>query len=229
MTDANNRDEFPTRRESDLLLQQVTASTEERLNSHRREHEAEAVALDLAMAHTKLIQDQHNIAHEAAHTAHAEKHGAEDLAVSTALRAVATERQIHATAHEKEHEGHQREHGLNNLAIDKAEAATDKRFGVANGYREQINEMVRHLASRESVEALSKDHDRRFEDFRKEREARLDGIRHQIEILEKGVVKAEGRGLGQGAVVAYIVTAVGLVGGILAILIILSNVLTTSA
>ncbi len=226
MTDATHRDDFPTRRESDLLLQQVTASTEERLESHRREHAAEGVALDLAMAHTKLVQDQHNETHEAAHIAHAEKHGAEAHAVTTALKADANERRIHAEAHDREHHGHQREHGLNNLAIDKAEAATDKRFGVANGYKDQINEMVRHLASRESVEALSKDHDRRFEDFRKEREARLDGIRHQIEILEKGVVKAEGRGIGQGAVVAYIITAVGLVGSLLAIVIVMANVLS---
>ncbi len=226
MTDATHRDDFPTRRESDLLLQQVTASTEERLESHRREHEAEAVALNLALAHTKLVQDQHNFTHADAHTAHAEKHGAEDLAVSTALRAVATERQIHATAHEKEHDGHQREHGLNNQAIDKAEAATDKRFATTNAYREQISDMIRSLASRDSVDVITKDVDRRFEEARKDRERRHEELRLAIITLERTDVKAEGRGLGQGAVVAYIVTAVGLVGSILAILIVMANVLS---
>ncbi len=226
MTDATNRDEFPTRRESDLLLQQVTASTEERLESHRREHEQQQVAIDLAMAAARQMQDQHNIGHEAAHVAHAEKHGAEDLAVQTALTAVGRERAIHAEAHERDHVGHQREHGLNNLAIDKAESATDKRFSVANGYKEQINELVRTLASRDSVDVITKDVDRRFEESRKDRERRHEELRLAISTLERTDVKAEGKGIGQGAMVAYIVTAVGLVGSVLAILIVLSNVVT---
>ncbi len=226
MTDATNRDEFPTRRESDLLLQQVTASTEERLEAHRREHAAEAVALDLAMAHTKLVQDQHNIAHEAAHVAHQEKHESEGLAVTTALRADSNERRIHADAHDREHHGHQREHGLNNLAIDKAESATDKRFASSNAFREQLNDVIRSLAPKETLEVFIKDVDRRFEESRKDRERRHEELRLAITTLERTDVKAEGKGIGQGATVAYIVTAVGLVGSVLAIVIVLSNVLT---
>ncbi len=226
MTDPTNRDEFPTRRESDLLLQQVTASTEERLESHRREHAAEGVALGLAMASAKQMQDQHNETHDAAHIAHTEKHGSEELAVQTALIAVSRERAIHAGAHEKEHDGHQREHGLNNLAIDKAESATDKRFSTTNAYREQINDLIRNLATRDSVDVIIKDVDRRFEESRKDRERRHEELRLAITSLERSDVKAEGKGIGQGATVAYIVTAVGLVGSVLAIVIVLSNVLT---
>ncbi len=226
MTDATHRDDFPTRRESDLLLQQVTASTEERLESHRREHAAEGVALGLAMASAKQMQDQHNETHEAAHIAHQEKHASEAHAVSTALKADSNERKIHSEAHDREHSGHQREHGLNNQAIDKAEAATDKRFATTNAYREQISDMIRSLASRDSVEVITKDVDRRFEEARKDRERRHEELRLAIITLERTDVKAEGRGLGQGAVVAYIVTAVGLVGSILAILIVMANVLS---
>lgn len=220
----NDRDEFPTRRESDLLLQQVTASTEERLNAHRREHEAEAVALDLAMTHTKLIQDQHNIAHESAHIAHAEKHTAEALAVTTALRADSNERKIHTEAHDREHSSHMREHSLNNLAIDKAESANDKRFSSTNAYREQLNDVIRQLAPKETLEVFIKDVDRRFEESRKDRERRHEELRQAITTLERTDVKAEGRGIGQGAMIAYIVTAISVLGS----LIVLVNLLTAS-
>ncbi len=174
---------------------------------HQREHDAEADALDKALAADRAQQAEHNLAHEKAHQAHEEKHIAENEAVKTALDAVARERSIHATAHEKEHDGHQREHGLNNLAIEKAEAANDKRFGAANGYREAFEGRVREAATKEAVEGLHKELDRR------------------IQALERNDVKTEGLRTGQGAIVAYIVTAVGLVGSILAIIIVIANVL----
>ncbi len=141
-------------------------------------------------------------------SAHAEKHGAEGVAITTALKAVATEREIHAKAHEKEHEGHQREHGLNNQAIDKAEAANDKRFDAANGLRGVYEARINAAATKEAVEDLRKELDRR------------------IGVVERNDVKAEGKGMGQGATVAYIVTAVGLVGSVLAIIIVVSNALS---
>ncbi len=224
---ADDGDAYLSRRESDILIQQGMQASEDRVEAHRQEHAAEAVALGLAMAAAKEMQDQHNTAHESAHVAHHEKHASEGTAVKTALAAVATEREIHAKAHEKEHDGHQREHGLNNLAIDKAESANDKRFSSTNAYREQLNEMIRQLAPKEALDVFVKDVDRRFEESRKDRERRHEELRHAISALERTDVKAEGKGIGQGAVVAYIVTAIGLVGSVLAIVIVLSNALTT--
>ncbi len=189
---------FLTRREAEILISQ------------------NAAAIGLAMTVAQQQQHAHNTAHESAHVAHAEKHTSENVAVNTALTAVAKERSIHAEAHERDHAGHQREHGLNNLAIDKAEQANDKRFTATNGYREQIDAVVRTLASKDALDAIEKELDRRFED-----------MRTAISILERTDVKAEGRGIGQGSMVAYIVTAVGLVGSILAIVIVIANVLTT--
>lgn len=223
MTD--NGDAYLTHREADILTEQSERADEERLEAHRREHEQERVALTLAMALTQKQHDAHNEAHDDAHTSHAEKHVSENVAVQTALAAVARERTIHAEAHERDHAGHQREHALNNLAIDKAEAATDKRFASSNAFREQLNDMIRQLAPKETLEVFVKDVDRRFEESRKDRERRHEELRQAISILERTDVKAEGKGMGQGAMVTYIVTAVGLVGSLLAIVIVLSNVL----
>lgn len=201
---------YLTRRETELLFESGAVASAERLADHRREHDDEANALDKALAAEKALRDAHDVAHDAAHESHEEKHVAEGEAVKTALVAVAKERSIHAEAHERDHVGHQREHTLANLAIDKAEAATDKRFSGANAYREQISDMVRNLASRESVDVFVKEVDRRFED-----------MRVSIRALETTDVKAEGKGLGQSAVIAYIVAGVSIIGS----LVVLSNLL----
>ena len=210
-----DEDRFLSRREADTLV-------EARLTAHRREHEQSAEAIGLALEAAQDKQDLHNVAHDAAHEAHEEKHNAEAEAVKTALAAVARERTIHADAHERDHVAHQREHSLANLAIDKAETANDKRFAGTNAYREQINDMVRNLASRESVDTLNKEIDRRFEEQRKDTERRHEEMRNAIAMLERTDVKAEGKGLGQSAVIAYIVAGVSILGS----LVVLSNLMT---
>jgi len=184
---------YLTRREAELLVESTAAAAAERLATHRRE------------------QDAHDVTHDKAHEAHEEKHKGENEAIKTALSAVARERDIHAAAHEKEHEGHQRMHGLNNLAIDKAEQATDKRFISSNGWREQLDGMVRQTATKESIESHVKEIDRRFED-----------VRLSLRALETTDVKAEGKGLGQSAVIAYIVAGVSILGS----LVVLMNLVT---
>ncbi len=212
MPEQENNDDL-SRREAELLVKANDDLLDERLDAHRREHSQQNEAIDKALASEKAQSDQHNIAHDKAHDAHEEKHKSESEAIKTALTAVGAERKIHAEAHTKEHEGHQREHGLNNLAIDKAEQANDKRFGAANAYREQIDNMIRLLASKEALESLQKEVDRRFED-----------VRLSLGTLEKTDVKAEGKGLGQSALIAYIVAGVSLLGS----LVVLSNLLTAA-
>ncbi len=223
----DNENGYLTRREAELMVDTGSAASAERLDNHRREHNQEGEALDRALTAEKVLRGAHDVAHAAAHESHDDKHNSEGQAVRTALAAVDRERIIHAGAHEREHTGHQREHALANLAIEKAESATDKRFASTNAYREQINDMIRNLASRELVDGLVKDVDRRFEEQRKDTERRHEELRHAIATLERTDVKAEGRGLGQGAVVAYIVTAFGLISVVLGIVIVLSNVLTS--
>lgn len=237
-----DEDRFLTRREADVLIAQGAQAQSDRMavaererhthdevhdaahEAHAEKHAAENRAVDAALVAEREQGREHNLAHAKAHDAHEEKHAASETAVRTALAAVAREREIHASAHVKEHEGHLREHALNNLAIDKAEAANDKRFTATNAFRETFETRVQAGATKESVDALRKELDRRFEDIRKEREAALDGLRHQVATLEKTDVKAEGRGLGQGALVAYIVTAISILGS----LIVIVNLLTAA-
>ncbi|MBA3403956.1 MAG: hypothetical protein H0U13_04585 [Gemmatimonadaceae bacterium] len=172
-------DNFLTRREADILIRQAEHSAAERFDTHQR-------------------------AHDAAHKAHDEKHISTEKGIGTALDAVDRERRIHAEAHTKEHDGHQREHAQNNQAIDKAEAANDKRFAGANAFRETFEARIQASATKDAVESLRQEFDRR------------------TTVLERNDVKAEGRGLGQGALVAYILSGVGFLGS----MIVLANFFT---
>ncbi len=219
---------YLTRREAEILIANAAARQDDRAAAHAREHKQETEAIDKALVAKSEQQQQHNEAHDKAHDSHEEKHRAENEAIGTALAALDRERKIHAEAHDREHLGHQREHGLNNLAIDKAEAATDKRFTAVNGTRDQMSDLIRSLASKDTVDGLANDHSRRWEELRKELDRRFEEQRAAISALQLGDSKQEGRGLGQAATIALIVTAVGFVGTVLGIVIVISNVATTA-
>lgn len=208
-------DDFLTRREAEVLLESNRMLGAQAFEAHKREHEAEGEAVAAAIVVSDRERRAHEVAHDREHNLHSEKHGVETKAVATALEAVARERSIHAEAHERDHQGHQREHVAAQLAIDKAERATDQRFHSTNQFREQLNEVIRTLTTKDAFDTFQKDANRRFE------EQRL-----AITNLEKGDAGDKGKGIGQGSVVAYIVTAVGVVGGFLGILIVVANFAT---
>lgn len=230
-------DHFLTLREAERLIVATAATQVERFEAHLSAHRQEAEALDKALAAESKLELQHNTAHDKAHDSHEEKHAAEEQAVKAALDGLDRERAIHSMAHDRAHESHQREHGLNNLAIDKAESATDKRFISVNGTRAQMEDMLRTLTSQDAFNALAadfvryreesrKDQDRRFEEIRLERERRFAEVHLAITNIEKGDVKGEGKELGRNAMVALIVGAIGLVGTVLGILVVASNLAT---
>lgn len=190
-------DEYASRREVDQALE-----------AHRLIHEQENVALGLALQHEAERETQHREAHEDAHKAHDEKHIIEGKAVTTALEAVNRERSIYAQAHEREHLSGQ-------LAIDKAEQANDRRFSSVNATREQMSDILRTLATKESVDSLAKLVQDRYETNRA-----------SIVNLEKGDVKTEGKEMGRNTMVAIIVTAVTLVGTIVSAFVIIANFAT---
>ncbi len=205
ISDNPHDDDFLLRREADILIAQTATAAALALEVHRREHISEEKALDRAL-HAVHEQDrEHRLAHTAAHDSHEEKHKSEGQSVVTALEAVARERRIHAEAHEREHTGHLEIHKLNNLAIEKAEGANDKRFNAANGYREAYESRVNSAASKEALDGLRKEMDRR------------------LITLETNDAKAEGKGLGQSALTAYVVAGLSIIGS----LIVVVNLLTT--
>lgn len=187
---------FLTRREAELLLAAGARAQEERFVSHQHEHAQQDQVLQTALAVVQSRQEAHNLAHDREHQAHGGTHDAENKAIETALNAVGRERIIHAEAHEREHTGHLDVHRLNNLAIDKAEASNDKRFEATNAFREQLNDLINQLASKETVAVRAKEVDRRIEEMRKDTERRYEEFRQAITALERFDVRAEGRGIG---------------------------------
>jgi len=182
--------------------------------------------VDLALRHEEEREDAHRAAHDAEHVAHSEKHLSESRSIATALDAVNRERTIHATAHDREHENHQRQHGFGQLAIDKAEQASDKRFDAVNGTRNQMNDLIGKLASKDTVEGMAADFARRWEENRKELDRRFGELHTSVVNIEKGDVKGEGKELGRNAMVAIIVTALTIVGGIVSLIVVVSNLAT---
>jgi hypothetical protein len=156
-------------------------------------------------------------------TAHEADHKQLNDGIQVALDAVERERKLHVEAHEAGHiahtrehaldekgatqinEAHGREHALEADALDKAAAAVDKRLEGMNDVRSQLHDQAATFARVEVVQALT----------------------DRIIAIEKLDIKSEGKGLGQGAVVAYIVTAVSVAGAILGIIVVLSNLVTT--
>lgn len=212
---------------SEQLKQQAhNVSHDDAHTSHNEKHVAEGEAVKTALQAVDRERNIHSIAHDKEHVGHSTIHAQEQLAVHTALDAVGRERDIHATAHDKAHLAHEREHELSKLAISKAEDATDKRFTAVNGTRDTVNDIVHNLASKESVDAIARDTVRRWEENRKELDRRFDEQRVQITNIEKGDVKQEGRGIGQGTVITVIIGAVGFVGTLLGIIIVVANALS---
>jgi hypothetical protein len=155
---------------------------------------------------------------------------AERLASERALREQATayERELRAEGREASHlmtkqmaMAHAAVHQAESQARDKAEASVDKRLEGMNEFRDQL----RQQASTFLTIAV-------FEAWKEEYRRAHDELRVLITDLQKtDLGTAERRsGLvkGQGMVIAAIVGSVSLVGTILGIVIVLSNVLTTA-
>lgn len=203
-------DEFRTRREAEAAKE-----------AHDAIHETERVALETAIGVSDRDRLAHNDAHDREHDHHTEKHTADREAIKVAMAAVDREREIHADAHAREHLAHEKEHSLSNLAITKAEKATDDRFAAANGYRDQITGLVSQMVTRDQLEVLIKEHDRRYEEQRA-----------AIINLEKGDVgdrsMGRGRAIGQGVVIAAIIGTVSFAGTVLGIVIVIVNIATAA-
>lgn len=135
--------------------------------------------------------------------AHKEKHEAEQKAVdkaeATISKAVDTALEALDTNRDTHDQAHQREHSMSSEALVKAESSMDKRL--------------------ESVAKLLEERDKAWG-------VRFEDTLRAITNIEKLDVKAEGKSLGQGTVIAIIVTAISVVGTILGIIIVLSNLVT---
>lgn len=137
---------------------------------------------------------------------------------------------VHEAAHEREHQATEQAFAkaetASSEAIGKAETATDKRFSSVNEFREQLRDQAGRLATKDTVETLNKEMDRRFEDASKEYLRRFSDLQAAIVLIEKADVKGEGKQIGRNTMVAVIVTAITIVGTILGIVITIANLAT---
>ncbi len=199
------------------------------------------------IAHAE-IHRVHSETIEGKFQAHKSSHEIEGQAVKTALVAVQELASLHNIAHTREHTAHETRHEDQKEALRKAEMTIDKRVESINGYQAILRDQQatyitrdlseeKHAEKEKRIEALTVDTNRRFEEVRDEAVrtnqemravllAQFENLRAAIVNIEKGDVKQEGKSLGQGAVVALIIGAVSLIGTVLGILVVLSNVLT---
>ena len=103
--------------------------------------------------------------------------------------------------------GHLRQHEAEKHAVDIASQNQEKRLDSLNEFRAQLGDQAKTFVTRDLVDKIESDLDRR------------------LLVLEKGDAKQEGRVLGQGAIVALIVGAIGVTGTIITIVVLLANFL----
>jgi len=118
---------------------------------------------------------------------------------------VASEFSSHAREHGLNRDQHSKEHSLEATARDKAESAVNQRLEGMNEVRAQLKDQALTFARVEVVQALT----------------------DRVIAIEKLDIKGEGRSLGQGAVIATIVAAVGFAATLLGLIVVLANVLTS--
>ncbi len=193
------------------------------LEAHEGNHETHRLLHDEKHDRDRELVRLHEKTMDAAFEAHRQVHLREEEARSTAFTAVTHLADVHGRFHDKEHAAHEQRHEDARLAIGKGEDALDKRLAGLNGVYGQMREQSRNFASSEIVTTLQQQMDRRFDETRRERDLANETLRARIEVIEKSDVKSEGRGLGQSAVIAYIIAGVSFVGS----LVVLLNVLTS--
>lgn len=165
-------------------------------------------------------------------TAHAGLHEGLALAIDKADSSQRAALKAALDDHHREHAVHEtshaREHAMNAEAIRVADVAMTARLESLNEFREQLRDQAKSFASSESVQQLTREFDRRIVETQKLAAGQYETNRQRIEMLEKGDVKQEGRGLGQAGVIAAIVVSITAIGTVLGIIIILMNLLSNA-
>lgn len=85
-------------------------------------------------------------------------------------------------------------------AVTKAEIAAEKRFESVNEFRAQLADQAATFVSRTEAEA-----------YRLATEAKIEGLKVQLDKLEKRMDLAQGKSAGSAAAIAYAVTAITVV------------------
>lgn len=133
------------------------------------------------------------------------------------LRDLIDERhKAHADEHRIHERAHEREHVATETAIATATANLDKRLDTMNEFRDQLRDQAATFIRRDQFEAFVAHYERAHDEVL------------QLVATEREERRAnEGKSKGVGQSFGWIIASIGLVGSILGIIIVLSNVLTT--
>lgn len=166
---AHQKDEFVRLHERKHDSEQE-AVDRERIG-HEKQHSAEKVGLEAALASEKRRLAEHQVAHDAAHTAHSEMHDMEGTALNAALEAEQRRLQVHNTAHDHAHNAHEQlhrsaydahvaQHGAEDRAVDLAQKAMDKRLDGMNEFRDQLRDQASTFVRRDQLDSFIAQYER---------------------------------------------------------------------
>ena len=107
----------------------------------------------------------------------------------------------------------------NQLAIDKAEASNEKRFASVNEFRGQLSDQATQFMPRELAES-------KINEATTNLAARLASLEKALVDIRSWRDMQTGQSTGVSTSIGWIVAAIGVVGTVLTIVIVMSNVLT---
>lgn len=127
---------------------------------------------------------------------------------------IAAQFAAHAELHKQHEVAHAREHADDELALQKAEVSIDKRLDTMNEIRAQLRDQAGTFARSEAVQAVDEALDRRYEELRT-----LIGTEREERRANEGIKR------GMSQTTAVIVAVITVIGTLLGITVILSNLL----
>jgi biopolymer transport protein ExbB/TolQ len=125
-------------------------------------------------------------------------------------------------------ETHKDQHAAENRAVTAATVAMDKRLDQMNEFREQLRDQATSFVRRETLDAFIVERRHALEALGNEIDKRYEELRNLIATEREERRANEGVRRGMNATTAIIVTAIGVMGTVLGIVVVVVNLLTGS-
>lgn len=181
------------------VLEQTALERERK--GHEAQHLSDRTALKTALDAERERLEAHRHAHEAAHAAH-------------------------EALHENAVDSHVAQHASENRAVMAATVAMDKRLDEMNAFREQLRDQAATFVRRETLDAFIAERRHALEAVGSEIDKRYEELRTLIATEREERRAAEGVRRGVNSSTAVIVAAIGVVGTVLGIIVVVLNLAT---
>jgi hypothetical protein len=149
------------------------------------------------------------------------------MTLDPTLRELLDERhKAHAEEHRIHEHAHEREHEATEQAIKTATIGLDKRLDAMNEFRDQLRDQASTFVRQENFDTFKDERRHALSALEDANDRRFDELRQLIATEREERRAAEGVRRGMSATTAIIVTAIGVVGTVLGIIIVGANLLT---